>query len=190
MSYLDVDINNLVFWLSSLICEQYTLAVPPEDPQLSGEFSGCVWMCSGARVLCVVWGLTALCWLCVQDLWEQAALLPRALCLVCAQTAERPLGQQVLCYCHSSQRLYCIINANSHLTSQLLLLFSRFSYTKFGRSLSLVHAKTGKFKLWWGGSCGSLASGRCDLCSGVRAPCSEGSSVGFNALWLPSRIIF
>lgn len=160
MSYLDVDISHLQFsgFLSSF-ADSTPQPLPQRILQLFGKFWAHLHVFRGkgalaptlhSRVcgLVALWQLLPLSW--GPGLWEGAALLPRALCLVHPQAEEPAIGQQVLC-CHNSQTLNCIINANFYLISQLLLRFLGRLHTKTGRSPSLMRAPTGKFELWWGG---------------------------------------
>lgn len=108
-------------------------------------------------------------------LWLGAALLPRALCLVHPQNSEPSAGQQVLCYCHSSQMPSCIITSNSYLISQHLLLFPRCQCGSLLPGCTLMQANS---SFHGEGATAGLASGT-DLGSCPRPHTQKGPVRGF-----------
>lgn len=172
---------------------------PRGSPSHLGEFSECIWTCSGAWLL----GLWVLLRVSVWEPSDGPLLLapypgplgegyfpPRSPVTAVPSNPEPSTGWQVLSYCKNSRAPYCIFSANSCLISQFLLLFRRCSPAKYGRSPSLMPANTGTFKLW-GEVCRGLVSGTCDLCSRPSSPprprAHKGPGFDFYALLWPSH---
>lgn len=83
---------------------------------------------------------------------------------------------------------YCIIHANSYLTSQFLPLFWRCYHTNYGKSPSLMSPNTDQLKLSGEGPATGLASGTHDRHSHpLMALCSEGPCVWFLCSVWPSH---
>lgn len=188
MSYLDVDISHLQFsgFLSSF-ADSTPQPLPQRILQLFGKFWEHLHVFRGKAALAptlhsrvcglvALWQPLPLSW--GPGLWEGAALLPRALCLVHPQSEEPAVGQQVL-YCHNSQTLNCIINANFDLISQLLLRFLGRLHTKTGRSPSWCVLIQANSSFGEEGACSKAGFRDVWPMQSLRAPCAEGPVLSF-----------